>query len=91
MVQLGIAELRNFFNGGTSSDIFIMTTHRHDTFHANIDITFPYIPCDIIGLSLRDGLNNAVNDYYGQLHKHRLSKDGKDLSIESWAEKNSAR
>lgn len=68
-----------------------MTSHRHDTFHANIDITFPYIPCDIIGLNMRDGLNNAVNDYYGELHKHRLSKDGEDLSIESWGEKVSGR
>jgi hypothetical protein len=56
-----------------------------------MDITFPRMPCDIIGLNLVDSLGNQVADYYGELHKHRLSADSKDLSTESWLEKNSGR
>ena len=74
MVVLGTSEIRNYFQHQTSSSLFISTSHSSDTFHANLDITFPYIPCDIIGLSLRDSLNNHVSDYYGELHKHRLDE-----------------
>jgi hypothetical protein len=91
MILLGLSELKNYFSVQTHSDIFVSTSHRQDTFHANIDITFPKIPCDIIGLNFRDQLNNAVNDYYGELHKHRISSDGEDLGIESWGEKNAPR
>ena len=49
------------------------------------------MPCDAVGLDLEDDMGNHITDYYGELHKHRLSKDGEDLSIESWAEKNSNR
>jgi len=90
-VILGFSEIRNYFSPQTSSSLFISTSHSSDTFHANIDITFPYIPCDIIGLSLRDSLNNHVSDYYGELHKHRLDSSGKDLGIETWGERNVAR
>lgn len=36
-------------------------------------------------------MGNRVTDYYGELHKHRLSSTGQELSIESWEEKNSNR
>ena len=36
-------------------------------------------------------MGNRVSDYYGELHKHRLDKDGNELSIESWQEKNDNR
>jgi hypothetical protein len=49
------------------------------------------MPCDAVGLDLEDDMGNHITDYYGELHKHRLSKEGKDLSVESWAEKNSNR
>ena len=87
MVTLGTTEIRNYLSTKTSSSIYISTSHKADTFHANLDITFPKIPCDIIGLNLRDSLNNQVNDYYGELHKHRISASGVDLGIETWVEK----
>ena len=65
-------EIRNYTMPRTHSELFISTSHKEDTLHANIDITFPLVPCDIIGLNLRDSLGNQINDYYGQLHKHRL-------------------
>ena len=87
MVFLAISESINYMTDHTFSTLFIGTTHKSDVFHANIDITFPRVPCDVIGLSYRDDLENAVNDYYGELHKHRLDSEGNDLSIESWYEK----
>ena len=38
-----------------------------------------------------DALGHQVADYYGELHKHRLSAKGEDLGTETWAEKNTAR
>ena len=32
-----------------------------------------------------------MNDYYGDLHKHRLSADGEDLGVETWYEKTQSR
>ena len=91
MIQLGFSEIRDYVSPSTSSNIYIGTSHKSDVFHANIDITFPYMPCDVIGLNLRDSLENYVNDYYGEVHKHRLAADGTDLGVESWAEKNEKR
>ena len=71
----------------THSELFVSTSHTEDTFHANLDITFPKVPCDIIGLNFMDSLGNRVNDYYGQLHKHRLDSAGNSLSVETWDEK----
>lgn len=47
----------------------------------------PFMPCDIIGLDLEDSMGNHVQDYYGELHKNRLDKDGVILSTESYEEK----
>ena len=91
MVMLGTSEIRSYMQASTTPNLFIGTTHKSDVFHANIDITFPFVPCDVIGLNLRDSLENAVNDYYGEVHKHRLDKDGNDLGVESWYEKNMQR
>lgn len=91
MIFLGMSETINYFSEHTYSSLFIGTTHRADIFNANIDITFPYMPCDVIGLNLRDSLENAVNDYYGDLHKHRLDAQGKDLGTATWYEKTQSR
>lgn len=91
MVVLGASEIKSYLQPSTSSNIFIGTSHKSDVFHANIDITFPNMPCDVIGLNLRDSLENYVHDYYGEVHKHRLDAYGNDLGVESWAEKNSQR
>ena len=49
------------------------------------------MPCDVIGLNVEDSMNNRVSDYYGELHKHRLDKNGKELSVETWEEKSENR
>lgn len=87
MIVLGTSETITYFSAHTFSSLFIGTTHRSDVFHANLDITFPHMPCDIIGLNYRDSLENAVNDYFGEIHKHRLDRNGKDVGVESWGDK----
>jgi hypothetical protein len=57
----------------------------------NVDIEFPYMPCDILGLDIEDTLGKHIGDYYGELHKYRLAADGTELNIESWSDKNSSR
>ena len=42
------------------------------------------MPCDVIGLDLEDSMGNHIQDYYGELYKHRLDKKGKEISIETW-------
>lgn len=90
---LGFSEIKNYVSRETSSNILISTSHAKDTFKVNLDITFPKMPCDVIGLNLQDSLGNQINDYYGELHKHRLDVDhnNKDLGIETWKEKNVGR
>ena len=65
------------------------SSHASDKFHINIDIEMPFMPCDIIGLDLEDSMGNHVQDYYGELHKNRLSADGEILSTETYEEKQS--
>ena len=91
MILLGVSEIKSYVSPSVSSNLFIGTSHKSDVFHANIDITFPYMPCDVLGLNLRDSLENYINDYYGEVHKHRLDADGNDVGIESWTEKNALR
>ena len=71
--------------------MFIQTSHKLDTIRINMDIDMPYMPCDVIGVDVEDSIGNHIQDYYGELHKHRIDKNGKKLSIESWAEKNDNR
>ena len=41
------------------------------------------MPCDVIGLDLQDEMGNHIQDYSGQLFKHRLDKNGNELSVHS--------
>lgn len=58
IIILATAEIRTYLKPETKSNIYVQTEHSQDTFHANLDIVFPYVPCDIIGLNYRDQLNN---------------------------------
>lgn len=91
LILLGASEIKTYLEPATSAEIFTQASHAQDTFKINIDIVLPKMPCDIIGLGLEDQLGNVISDYYGELHKHRLSKEGESLSIESWKEKNENR
>ena len=45
----------------------------------------------LVNLEVEDSMGYNVTDYYGELHKERLSVDRETLSTESWNEKNSVR
>jgi hypothetical protein len=66
-------------------------SHRDDFVDVNIDITFPYMPCDVISLDEQDILGTHKNDVMGDLEKRRLSAAGKVLSVETLNERNSFR
>ncbi len=55
---LGIAELREYLKYKTHSELFVQTLHRDEKLNANIDIVFPYVPCDILAVNLKDNLEN---------------------------------
>ena len=71
--------------------ITIQSSHDSDSFHINMDIVMPLMPCDVIALTVEDQMGNRVSDYYGELKKHRISSTGEELSIETWEEKSSNR
>jgi len=52
LVLLTITEVHNYMKPSTSSQISIQSSHDTDTFHINIDVVMPRMPCDIVGLSL---------------------------------------
>jgi len=91
LVLLGTSELKSYLQSSTSSELVLATTHGADKFRINMNIEFPNLPCDIISLDVEDSMGYHVTDYYGELHKERLSVDGETLSTESWSEKNSVR
>ena len=91
MFLLGVSEIKTYLNPEVSSQVVFQTTHTSDTVRLNIDIEFPYMPCDILGLDVEDTLGKHVGDYYGEMHKIRLAADGTELGIESWSDKNSNR
>ena len=71
--------------------MFVQTSHKLDTIRVNMDIDLPYMPCDVIGVDVEDSIGNVIQDYYGELHKHRISGKGEELSVETWSEKNTNR
>ena len=74
LILLGASEIKTYLEPSTTAEIFTQSSHASDTFKINIDIVLPKMPCDIIGLDLEDQLGNHISDYYGELHKHRLSE-----------------
>ena len=54
LVMLTISEVRTYVKPSTSSMITIQSSHDADKFHINIDVVMPFMPCDVIGLTLED-------------------------------------
>ena len=57
----------------------------------NLDIEFPRMPCDILGLDVEDILGTHKTDVMGELFKKRLDSNGKVLSTESAHDKEESR
>ena len=59
-------------------------SHRDDFVNVNIDVTFPKMPCDILGLDVEDIMGTHKTDVMSDhLFKHRLSKTGNRISTEN--------
>jgi hypothetical protein len=71
--------------------MLIQTSHATDRFHINIDIEMPRMPCDVIGLDIEDNLGYHVVDYYGEMTKTRIDRDGLLLEVETEADRSVAR
>ena len=69
LVLLTITEIRTYMNPSVTSQITVQSSHSTDTFHINLDLTLPLMPCDVIGVDLEDSMGNHMQDYYGELHK----------------------
>ena len=54
LVMLTISEVRTYVKPSTSSMITIQSSHDADKFHINLDVVMPFMPCDVIGLTLED-------------------------------------
>ena len=87
LIVLSASEVRDYAYPNVSSSLEFQTEHHADKVKVNIDMEWPYIPCDIISLDIEDSLGYHISDYYGEMHKNRLSQDGTILSTETWKEK----
>lgn len=76
LVMLSLSEFKTYFGPSTSSSMLIQTSHASDRFHINIDIEMPRMPCDVISLDVEDNLGYHVVDYYGEMTKTRMDRDG---------------
>ena len=71
MMTLAVVEVKDYLTPKTSSQVFVGTDHSSDTFPANIDITFPYTPCNILSIT-ENGLL-----------KHRLDRNGIEIGLKT--------
>lgn len=76
-------EIQNYVKNESHAELIIDTSHRDDFVNVNLDIVFPKMPCDILGLDVEDILGTHKTDVMGELFKKRLDKNGKVLSTES--------
>ena len=53
-----------------------------DKLHINLDVSFPFMPCDILSLDVQDVMGTHIVDVGVTLHKTRLSKKGEKTSSE---------
>lgn len=65
LVMLGLSEFRAYLEPSTSSSMLVQTSHTSDTFHINLDISMPRMPCDVVGIDVEDSIGYHVVDYFG--------------------------
>jgi hypothetical protein len=91
LLGLSIFEIQNFLRNESHAELIIDTTHRDDFVNVNVDVMFPRMPCDILGLDVEDILGTHKTDVMGELFKKRLDSNGKVLSTESAHDKEESR
>ena len=50
---------------------------------ANIDITFPFVPCQILSLDVEDITGTHIVNIEGQMHHHVIDHEGKEVGSKS--------
>ena len=88
LVGLTAFEIQNYMYNDSHAELVIDQSHRDDFVNVNIDIVFPYMPCDILSLDVQDIMGTHKTDVMGELYKIRLDQKGKVISTESALEKN---
>lgn len=91
LIGLSIFELQNYIRNESHAELIIDTSHRDDFVNVNLDIIFPRMPCDILGLDVEDILGTHKTDVMGELYKKRLDSKGKVISTESAHDKEESR
>jgi hypothetical protein len=87
-VTLSIFEISNYIRGESVSELIVDLSHRDDFVNVNLDVMFPFMPCDILSLDVHDILGTHKTDVMGDIKKHRLDKDGIRISTESALDRN---
>ncbi len=62
---LCISETISYFSVNVHSSMLVDVSHRDDQLHINLDIMFPYMPCDILTLDVEDVMGTHVVDVAG--------------------------
>ena len=91
LVGLTIYEVQTYVKNDSHAELVIDASHRDDFVNVNIDILFPYMPCDILSLDVQDIMGTHKTDVMGELYKIRVDQNNKVISTESALEKNEFR
>ena len=75
----------------SKSELIIDLTHRDDFVNVNLDVMFPFMPCDILSLDVHDILGTHKTDVMGDIKKHKLDNNGNLISTESALDRNQGR
>ena len=78
MGVLAMSELGSFLTPHRVTTMGVDVT-RDELLNINLDITFPKLPCHIISLDALDATGKHEADIGGELHKQRISRDGRPL------------
>tara|TARA_B110000977_G_scaffold165743_2_gene213184 strand:+ start:14114 stop:15247 length:1134 start_codon:yes stop_codon:yes gene_type:complete len=78
MAILFLSELGTYLSPRRVTTMGVDIT-RDELLQINLDITFPGLPCQIISLDALDASGKHEADIGGELHKQRVSSEGKNL------------
>lgn len=87
LIGLTIFEVQQYMAHDSKADLIVDLSHRDDFVMVNLDISFPKIPCDVLSIDVEDILGTHKTDVMGDMHKKRLSKDGKVINEETAKQK----
>ena len=52
LIGLTTYEISSFLSVGSEAELIVDLSHRDDFVPVNLDITFPFIPCDVLALDI---------------------------------------